>query len=294
MTSALVSIASLVTLFAGHGLPATPSTADLPRSRVTATIDVPAPELWASDGVARRGGQAARIEFDDTRIDSGTAAWYRLAYVDGGSRLQVFEHSARTTTGPHSDAMESEATAWDLANEALRSRSAGRSGAPLPPSARIRTGNQTGFSAGLIFTLAYIDLLTAGALVGNLRVSATGGVTADGVVTPVLGVDVKVAAALLTRPDVIFAPSSPQSISPVTFIESHHTRLIDSGYTISDWLALDQFRQAGETAARHHGTVAVVVVHDVRQVLAWLCGRTHDTTVCTASATMATVPIGTA
>lgn len=292
MTPALVSIASLLTLLAGHGSTATPPPAGPSGSRVTPTIDVPASKSWSADGVARRGGQAARIEFDDAGLDAGTSAWYRLAYVDGGSRLQVFEHSA-VTTGPGSDAVQSETIAWRLANEALGSQGRTGSAARLPRAAHIRTGNQTGFSAGLIFTLAYLDLLTPGALVGNMRIAATGGVGTDGVVTPALGIDVKVAAALLARPDVVFATSPPQSIGPVTVIESQHTRLVEPGVTISEWLALDQFQQAGRAAAAHPGTLAVVAVHDVRQALAWLCGRIHGTAICAAARTMATVPIGT-
>jgi hypothetical protein len=297
MTSAFLSLATtLLTLLPGNGAPANTSTtsADPAGARVVPTIDVRAPQLFGADGVARRGGQAARIELDDAKLNAATSAWYRLAYIDGGTRLQVFEHSTVTTTGPQSDAIQSETIAWHLANQALGLHSQQATQAPPPNWAHIRTGNQTGFSAGLIFTLAYIDLLTPGQLVGNLRIAGTGGVGPDGVVTPAFGIDVKVAAALLTRPDVIFTTSAPDSIDHVTIIEFHHTRNPDPGYTVAEWLNLNQYRQAGQDAASHQGTLAVVEVHDLRQALAYLCGRTHNTTTCATASRAATIPIGTA
>lgn len=295
MTSPLVTFAILFTLLAGHGATGIASTTAVgpEGTRVVPTVDAPAPQLFAADGVARRGGQAARIEVDDPTRNATTSAWYRLAYIDGGTRLQVFEDSAATTTGPQSEAIQSETIAWHLAKTALGLNSENATDDPLPRWAHIHTGNQTGYSAGLIFTLAYIDLLTPGQLVGNLRIAATGGVGPDGVVTPAFGIDAKVSAALLTRPDVIFTTSAPQSTDHVTIIESHHTRNPDPGYTVAEWLNLDHYQQAGQDAAKHQGTLALVVVHDLRQALAWLCGRTHNTTTCTTASRAATISIGT-
>ena len=95
-----------------------------------------------------------------------------------------------------------------------------------------------------MFTLAYIDALTPGALVGNLRVAGTGGIGPDRVVTPADGVDAKVAAALLTRPDVVFATSAPESVEHVTIVESQHTRMPTEDYTVGRWLNVSASRSA--------------------------------------------------
>ena len=294
MTPKLVPFAVLFTLLAGDGLVGTVSiaAAESAGTAVGPVIDVPAPQFRDSDNGAHRGGQASRIELDDADRNATMSAWYRLAYIDGGTRLQVFEHSSATTRGPQSDTVQSENLAWLLANQAL-GRDTSPTASQLPRWARIRTGNQTGSSAGLIFTLAYIDLLTAGALVGNLRIAGTGGIGPDGVVTPASGIDAKTAAAILTRPDVIFATSRPDSIGNVTVVESHHTRTPDAGVTVGEWLNVGGFEQAGRNAAHSPGTTAVVVVvHDLRQALAWLCGRTNSPIICAAAHRTATIPIG--
>jgi hypothetical protein len=163
----------------------------------------------------------------------------------------------------------------------------------VPVWAHVHTGNNTGVSGGLMFTLAYLDLLTSGKLVGNLRIAGTGGVGTDGVIIPASGIDAKVAAAMLTRPDVVFTTSPPASIDNVTVVESQHTRILDPGYTVGEWLNVKGYEHAGRNAADHPGTIAVVVVHDLRQALAWLCGRTNSTTICAAAQRTATIPIGT-
>ena len=108
-----------------------------------------------------------------------------------------------------------------------------------------------------MFTLAYIDLLTPGRLVGNLRVAGTGAIGNDGVVAPVSNVDIKVAAALLTRPDVVFTPTASSSVEHTTTVESHHTRIPADGYTVAEWLNVKGYEQAGRDAARRPGTRCV-------------------------------------
>jgi len=74
-------------------------------------VDVPSPGFWDSEAAVGRGGQAARIELDDNELYDGMSTWYRLSYVDGGSRLQVFEHSPIATVSPESDMMRIETVA---------------------------------------------------------------------------------------------------------------------------------------------------------------------------------------
>jgi hypothetical protein len=238
------------------------------------------------------GGEAARIELGDGR-NAGLSAWYRLAYVEGGTGLRVFEHYAATTRTADSDIVQSENDAWRLANEAVGPVNGPTASNHLPRSAWFRTGDNTGPSAGMMFTLAYIDLLTPGLLIGNLRVAGTGGIGNDGVVFPVSNVEVKVAAALLARPDVVFTPRPSKLVEHTTIIESEHTRIPDDGYTVGEWLNVRGYEQAGRDAARRPGTIAFVVVHDFRQALAFLCGRTNNATTCSVAQRSATIPIGT-
>jgi hypothetical protein len=285
-----VSIATLLTLLAGDGLAGSPSVgiADPTDAGAVPAIDVSSPQPWGADGVSHRGGLATRIELDD-----GSSTWYRLAYVDGGTRLQVFEHYAPTSFhGSGSDMELSQEIAWQIANAATGTPEGSASSEKLPDWARIRTGDDKGLSAGLMFTLSYIDMLTPGPLVGDLRVAGTGGIGPDGVVSPAFGLEVKVAAAMLTRPDVVFTTSAPSSIDHVTIVKSQHTRVPDVGYTSGEWLNVIGYEQAGRSAAEHPGTTVIVVVHDVRQALAWLCGRTDSANVCAAAARTASIPIG--
>ena len=113
--------------------------------------------------------------------------------------------------------MRIETFAWRLANEVVEPENRSTASEHLPLWARVRTGNTDGPSAGLMMALAYIDLLTPGALVGDLRVAGTGGIRPDGLAFPVKGIDVKVATAMLARPDVIFVTRPPKSSR-----ERHH------------------------------------------------------------------------
>ena len=292
MTSKLVSFATLILLLAADPILGHVAAVDFPTEGGAASIDVPAPHFWGTED-EDRGAQAARIELDDAGLNAGMSAWYRLAYVDGGTRLRLFEHSAASTTGSQSDMAQSQNMAWRLANEAVGRPSTSTSLQQRPRWARVRTSNETGYSAGLMFTLAYIDALTPGALVGNLRVAGTGGIGSDGVVTPAFGIQIKVAAAMLSRPDVIFTTSAPNATGHVTIIESEHTRLPTSGRAVGQALNVAGYEQAGRIANGHAGTLAVVVVHDLRQALAWLCGRIGTAATCAAARTSATIPIGT-
>ena len=285
-----------------YGQPATTSTTLLAGSTSSASFDpdqgtVPAVDVPATqfsdtlDGQV--GGQAAVIEFDDAELNASMSALYRLAYVTGGSRLRVYDHYAAITQPPDPAMIRNEHIAWWTANEVLGNHHSAFADDQLPDWALVHTGVDTGPSAGLMFALAYLDALTPGRLVGNLRVAGTGLVGLDGVVGPVAEIEVKVAAAMLTRPDVIFTPRPPKSLNNVTVVESKHTRHPTVGHTTGEWLNVAGFEQAGRVAATHPGTVAVVVVNDLRQTLAWLCGRTNSATTCQLARRSANLPIDT-
>ncbi|MEY2401298.1 MAG: Lon-like protease [Ilumatobacteraceae bacterium] len=295
MASRVVSVATLFTLLAGHGLvgsvPA--EAASTVGTDIRPAVDVPSPGFWDSEDAVRRGGQAARIELDDADLYDGMSTWYRLAYVNGGTRLQVFEHYPIATLGPESDVMRIEAIAWRLANEVVEPENRSTASDHLPLWAHVRTGNTDGPSAGLMMALAYIDLLTPEALVGDMRVAGTGGIRPDGLAFPVKEIDVKVATAMLTRPDVIFVTKPPKSVENVTIVQSEKERIPADGYTVGEWRDVVGYEQAGRVAADHPGSAPIVVVHDLRQALAWLCGRTDRASVCGLALRSEGMPIGT-
>jgi hypothetical protein len=289
MASRFVSVATLFTLLSGVNVAT--AAANTAGNHIGPAVDLPSPGFRNGEDAVGRGGQAARIELDDAELYDGMSTWYRLAYVNHGTRLQVFEHSPIATVGPESDIIASETIAWRLANAVVEPQNRSTASDHLPLWAHVRTGNTDGPSAGLMITLAYIDLLTPGALVGGLRVAGTGGIEADGLAVAVEGIDVKVVTAMLTRPDVIFVTRPPTLVEDVTIIASHQERIPADGYTVGEWLNVTGYEQAGRHAAGHARTAPVVVVHDVRQALAWLCGRTGGASVCAVARRSANLPI---
>jgi len=280
----------IVTLaLGGPGEGATASGVSTPAQE---TLDAPAPLFWDASTHQRAGGEAERFELDDPTRTAGQSAWYDLSYVPGGSRLRVYEHSPATTRGPDSAIGRSADVAWHVATVVLgRAGGAARPG-ELPAWARPRTGDGDGSSAGLLFALADIDLVTPGALAGGLRVAATGTIGSDGLVTSVRLVEAKLAAARLVPVDVMFAPQFPAEAPGVTVVPSHVGPPV-ADRAIGDWLNTDGYEAAGRAARRSAG-IALAAVDDVRQALAWLCGRTANAVACAVAHAAASVPIGSA
>jgi hypothetical protein len=250
-----------------------------PRDPLAPVIDVPSPFFWDAEAHLRAGGEADRFELDDASQAHGLSAWYHLSYVVPGERLRVREHNPATTLGPDTAIGRSENVAWHVAATLVGASAGLAHRGELPGWARPRTGGSDGPSAGLLFALADLDLLTPGALAGHVVVAATGAVGSDGSVTAVRMVDAKVAAARLVHPGVVFAPEFPDGSGALAVVASHQGPPTPSR-TIGDWLDTAGYEAAGRAAARRPTTTALVPVDDVRQALAWLCGRTGGTVVC--------------
>ena len=226
------------------------ASADLGEDRIVPALDAPVPRWFAGADIRLHSGAIAdRIELDDPDLNDDMSAWYRLAYVDGGTRLRVFEHYAATTRGLQSDIMQSELAAWQLANRVRGAAEVVEELDDLPPWGRIRTGTDYGGSAGLMFTLAFLDLLTSGRLVGALRCRHRRHRCRRSRVSS-LQVELKVAAAELARPDVIFTPRPSELTADTTIVESEHTRNPAAGYTIGEWLNVVGYDEAGREQRR--------------------------------------------
>jgi hypothetical protein len=244
-----------------------------------AVVAVPAPFFWDAQAQQRIGSEATRFEVDGPSDATALSPWYHLAYIEGGDQVRVHDHGAPMTRSPQSDIAKSASVAWHVAGALLGAPGGVARPAGIPAWARPRTGGSDGTSAGIVFALADVDLLTPGRMVGDLRVAGTGSIGSDGVLTAVRGVDAKLAAARLARADVVFAPDFPAGSPPVTTVISHvgpDTR----GRTIGEWLNTTAYESAGRRAALRPGELALVQVDDVRQALAWLCGRTGGRLVC--------------
>ncbi|MEW6282113.1 MAG: PDZ domain-containing protein, partial [Candidatus Eremiobacterota bacterium] len=77
---------------------------------------------------------------------------------------------------------------------------------PLPVDVEIDTDGIVGASAGLIFSLQIVDLLTSNDLTGGRTVAGTGTIEPDGAVGPVLGVRMKAVAARRAGATVFLCP----------------------------------------------------------------------------------------
>ena len=76
----------------------------------------------------------------------------------------------------------------------------------FPFSLTIKSGDIGGPSAGLMWTLGLVDLLTPGDLTDGRKIAGTGEIGPDGKVYPIGGVEEKVVAAQRAGAVVFFAP----------------------------------------------------------------------------------------
>ncbi len=77
-----------------------------------------------------------------------------------------------------------------------------------PVSVKVDSGDVSGPSAGLAWTLAIIDRLTPGSLTGGRRIAVTGEMLDDGTVGPIGGIAQKVSAVKRAGIDVFIYPAS--------------------------------------------------------------------------------------
>jgi len=250
--------------------------------------DVPAPLFWDVEAGRPVGANAHRFEPDALGRASGLSAWYYLAYLPGGQRLRVYEHNPPTPRGANSVMANSQDVAWRAANGLAGTVL--ESSDTIPDWARPRTGNNDGSSAGLLFALADLDLLTPGLLAATVRVAATGAIWSDGAVTAVRMVDAKLAAARVAGVDVFFAPALSADMPATTRVLSHLGSPARDR-AIGDWLNMAAYERAGQAASLRPGSLAVVEVDDVRQALAWLCGRTGGRETCAVAHEAAGMPL---
>ena len=78
----------------------------------------------------------------------------------------------------------------------------------FPFSVKIRVGDIGGPSAGLMFALGIMDKLTPGGLTGGRFIAGTGEIAANGVVSPIGGIQQKMAGARAAGATVFLTPAA--------------------------------------------------------------------------------------
>jgi hypothetical protein len=130
-----------------------------------------------------------------------------------------------------------------------------------------------GSSAGITYTIAYLNVISDGAFTGNIRVAATGRLTSDGYVHPINAINEKMAAAHLADADVIFTPSTPDAEHLDTFSARHVGELFrarNTGSTLGDERRLGNYHTWGTTQP---DGLDIVGIRHIADVAAYLCGN---------------------
>lgn len=112
----------------------------------------------------------------------------------------------------------------------------------FPVDIEIDTGEVGGPSAGLAFTLAILDRMTPGSLLGDQRVAVTGTIEIDGSVGPVGGVDHKTEAAIREGAKLFLVPPDELELARKT---ARGRIRVETVSTLDE--ALDALEAAGGT-----------------------------------------------
>jgi hypothetical protein len=92
----------------------------------------------------------------------------------------------------------------------------------------VDTGAVQGTSAGLLFALIDVDLMTSGDLTGGRRIAATGVILGDGQVSPVEAYEVKLKAAHRARADAVLTPMGIDEVAAQSLASGTSVLTVDS------------------------------------------------------------------
>ena len=254
--------------------------------------DEPAPYFWDSQSGRRAGAEAGRFELDDpaTRppCRPGTTSRTSPAASGSGSTTRAF----RPRRGPDSAIAKSQNVAWHVATTLLDgSRAPARAG-EIPDWARPRTaqldGPRLGCSTPLPISTSSRPVVWPAACgwPPPARSAPMVSSRACGWSRPSWLRPAWPARMCSSRP--WFPPVRSASPWPRT-----KARPAAHG-AIGDWLNTAGYELAGRAASAHAGEIALVQVDDVRQALAWLCGRTQQPETCAVAHAAAAVPFAAA
>jgi hypothetical protein len=210
------------------------------------------------------GGIAARLHTTDSTPSPGNV-FILMATPGSDSPAQLYDHTPYThDNGTAADAHGSNIDAAAAA-EAITSADIDLLDFTTAPGG--------GPSAGITYTIAYLNVISNGAFTGNIRIAATGRLATNGYVRPINAINEKTAAANLADADVLFTPSTPDAQHLNTYSARHVGELFrarNTGTTLADERNLDSYHTWGAT--RPDG-LDIVGIRHIADVAAYLCGN---------------------
>jgi hypothetical protein len=236
-----------------------PSGRTIEQENVAVDDAPPAPDEVAS----YTGGAAARVRQPDGTPMAGHL-YVLMATVGSHDRARLYDQTPFThDQEPRADAAESNRLAAETAAEIT--------GVEVDP-VELTNAPRGGTSGGLIYLIAYLNLVSDGAFTAHVRVAATGALDAEGYIVHVRGMDEKLGAARLAGADVLFTPSSPSHPQLAAHAARHagHTYRTRHGrVSLAEERGLDDYQLWGATQP---DGVDVVNVGHIADVAAYLCG----------------------
>lgn len=246
----------------------TPGAADAVEAADVRTPMVGHPTGQSPDQVADHvGGIAARLRRSDGTPLPGHL-YLMMATVGSREHARLFEQTPFTHNhGQHADTIESNHLAIEAA-EAITGNDI--------EHIEFTTAPGGGPSGGLIYLIAYLNLISHGAFTGQLIVAATGQVEDEGYIGHIKGVDEKLGAADLAEADVFFTASTPSHAKVAEHAERHAGHIYRTRHgqaTLASERGLDDYQTWGTTRP---DALDVVKVGHVADVAAYLCGATSN------------------
>lgn len=209
------------------------------------------------------GGIAARLRRSDGTALPGHL-YLMMATVGSHEHARLFEQTPFThNRGQHADTIESNHLAVEAA-EAITGNDIEHIDFTTAPGG--------GPSGGLIYLIAYLNLVSHGAFTANMNVAATGQIEDEGYLGHIKGVDEKLGAAHLAEADVFFTASPPSHAKVAEHAGRYAGHIYRSRYgraTLAPERGLDDYESWG---ASRPDALDVVVVGHIADVAAYLCG----------------------
>jgi hypothetical protein len=216
---------------------------------------------------APRGGTAIRLR--DVTSGSLTSLWVVAASEPEGADVRIYDV---TTTPPATPLLQPK---FDLSNRVAHATAEAVTGMSTPLR-RWGAAAGDGPSAGLLLTIAYLDVLSDGSFTDGVAVTASGTIGADGLVGQVGSGSGKSVAAAAAGVEVMFANSE---VDPVLLEMSLSFGVPDQSVYLRPWSSSrswDLFTDAGarwaDARSRTPVPLSVVQVRHIGDVAAWLCG----------------------
>ncbi len=223
------------------------------------TADRPSPDVVAE----YVGGIAARLHSSDG-IPIAGQLFVLMASAGSDAPARFFDQTPYThSNGTAADTLESNLAAAETV-ETITGVDVGHVEFTTPPGG--------GSSTGLIYAIAYLNVVSDGGFTGDLRIAATGRLGPDGYINSVSASNEKTAAAHLADVDVFLSPSSLAD----DHIRAYGSRSVgelsgarNTGSTLRDERHLDEYRRWG--VERPEG-MDIVGARHIADVAAYLCG----------------------